>query len=349
MAITVRHDELTDYLIRLYLAAGMTRRGARTVAATQVEADLRGVAGHGSRLAPGYVAKLRSGRLTARPKMIRRPAGAGCLVLDADRAPGPLAVEHAVSFAATGAPRQGVALVIVRNAGHAGALGVGAAQLARRGLVGVLAAQTSGPSVAVLGGPGTALLGNSALAVAVPGTDPQRPALLDMAAGSMSWGRLHEHALTGRQLPDGCALDQAGQPTRDPGRAAVLLPSGERAQALVIVLELLVGALTGSPALPCGDDGRGLLCLAIDPARLGTGGQLAGAVAEVALALSEHGARLPGERAWAHHDHAATQGISLAEPDLAALIAAGEPHVHPPPAWTTRQNDRTDNSSEVLL
>ncbi|MEK8146147.1 Ldh family oxidoreductase [Streptomyces sp. M10(2022)] len=82
------------------------------------------------------MAKLRGGRLTARPKMTRRPAGAGCLVLDADRAPGPLAVEHAVSFAATRASRQGVALVVVRNAGHAGALGVGAAQLARRGLVG---------------------------------------------------------------------------------------------------------------------------------------------------------------------------------------------------------------------
>ncbi|MEK8146148.1 hypothetical protein NKH18_47870 [Streptomyces sp. M10(2022)] len=41
MAITVRPEELTDYLIRLYLAAGMTRRGARTVAAAQIEADLR--------------------------------------------------------------------------------------------------------------------------------------------------------------------------------------------------------------------------------------------------------------------------------------------------------------------
>ncbi|WP_073967484.1 Ldh family oxidoreductase [Streptomyces sp. CB02460] len=346
MAIAVLSEELTDYLIRLYLAAGMSRRGARTVAVAQVEADLRGVVGHGSRLAPGYVAKLRSGHLTARPKMTRRSAGAGCLVLDADRAPGALAVKHAVSFAATGARCQGVALVIVRNAGHAGALGVGAAQLGRRGLVGVLAAQTSGPSVAVLGGPGTGLLGNSALAVAVPGPDPHRPVLLDMAAGSMSWGRLHEHARTGRQLPEGCALDQGGQPTRDPERAAVLLPSGERAQALVIVLELLVGALTGSPALPCGDEGRGLLCLAIDPARLGTGGQLAAAVAEVALALGEHGARLPGQRAWSHHDHAAARGIRLAEPDLAALIAAGDPHVPPPPAWTTRHND---NSTEVLL
>ncbi|MDX3855780.1 Ldh family oxidoreductase [Streptomyces sp. AK02-01A] len=349
MVTVVPAAQLDDYLVRLYRAAGMTRAGARTVAGAQVEADLRGVFGHGSRLAPGYAEKLRCGRLNPRPTVRAVQSGEGCLVLDGDLAPGALAARYAVEAATDRAHRTGLGLVAVRNAGHAGALGVPAAHLARLGLVGVLAAQTSSPSVAVLGGPGTALLGNCALAVAVPGPDAKRPVLVDLAAGAMSWGRLHEHARAGRELPEGCALDERGRATRDAAAATVLLPSGERGQALAIVLELLVGALTGSSTLPRGADGRGLLCLAIDPDRLGTATRLSGAVAEFAHALAEHSARLPGDRAWAHHDHARNHGIALNRHDLAALIAAGHPHVRAPRSWTQTTARPGINPTEAPL
>ncbi|MFJ9843311.1 Ldh family oxidoreductase [Kitasatospora sp. NPDC101155] len=54
-------------MVRLFKAAGMNRSGARTLAAALAEADLRGVPGHGSRLAPTLTAKLRDGRLNPRP------------------------------------------------------------------------------------------------------------------------------------------------------------------------------------------------------------------------------------------------------------------------------------------
>ncbi|SEM86429.1 Ldh family oxidoreductase, partial [Streptacidiphilus jiangxiensis] len=249
-----------------------------------------------------------------------------------------VAARHAVAAAANLAQRTGTALVTVRRAGHTGALGIPAGQLARRGLIGLVAAQTSARSVAVLGGPGTALLGNPALAIAVPATSPHPPALVDLAAGSLSWGRVHQYHREQRPLPAGAALDQHGQPTTDPGAAAVLLPPGPRAQGLAIVLELLVGALTGSAVLPDGSEGRGLLCLAIDPTRLGTADQLTAAVADLAAALAEHGARLPGERAFAHRTQAAAHGIPVDRGDLDALIEAGAPAVRPPRTWirTTR-------------
>ncbi|MFE3629460.1 Ldh family oxidoreductase [Streptomyces goshikiensis] len=327
--------ELFSYLMRLFKAAGMNRSGARTLAGALVEADLRGIPGHGSRLAPGLAAKLRDGRLNARPVVTTLRRGTSVVALDADLAPGPVAARHAVAAATHLARRTGTALVTVRRTGHVGALAVPAAQLARRGLVALVAAQTSARSVAVLGGPGTALLGNPALAVAVPAATGQPAALIDLAAASMSWGRLHQHATTQRPLPPGAALDADGHPTTDPARAAVLLPAGPRAQGLAIVLELLVGALTGSHALPDGQEGRGLLCLAIDPAGLGTSDHLAAAVTELAAELTEHGARLPGRRAFDHRTRSATHGVPLDHTDLKRLITAGAPGVRPPHTWTS--------------
>ncbi|MFJ1756476.1 Ldh family oxidoreductase [Kitasatospora sp. NPDC088134] len=330
--------ELSSFLVRLFKRTGMNRSGARTLAAALVEADLRGIPGHGSRLAPGLAAKLCDGRLNPRPVVTTLHTGTSVAAMDADLAPGPVAARHAVSAAAHLARRTGTALVTVRRTGHAGALGIPAGQLARRGLIGLVAAQTSGRSVAVLGGPGTVLLGNPALAVAVPAAGPRPPALVDLASASMSWGRVHQHEREQRPLPPGTALDQHGQPTTDPTAAAALLPSGPRAQGLAIVLELLVGALTGGSALPDGGEGRGLLCLAIDPTRLGSGDELTAAVADVSTALAEHRARLPGERAFAHRAQAAAHGVPVDRADLDRLIAAGAPAVRPPSTWirTTR-------------
>jgi LDH2 family malate/lactate/ureidoglycolate dehydrogenase len=326
--------ELAGYLERLYRAAGMTRAGARAMAGAHVEADLRGIAGHGSRLAPGYLAKLHAGRLNPRPRLRSVHDADAVLVVDADLAPGPLAARHAVAAVLRRAQRRGVAAAAVRRAGHVGALGIPAAQLARHGLVGVAAGQASAASVALHGGTGAPILGSSALAVAVPGSAPRRPVLVDLAAAATSWGRLHQLARAGRALPDGCALDAHGAATGDPGAAAVLLPAGERGQALAIVLELLVGALTGGAALLGGGDGRGLLVVALDPHHFGVAESLPTAVAALARPVREQGARMPGDGAWCHRARGRRRGIPLDRADLAALADAGRhANIHVPHGW----------------
>jgi LDH2 family malate/lactate/ureidoglycolate dehydrogenase len=332
MVTVVQHHQLTDYLERLFRAAGTTRGGARVMASAYVEADLRGIPGHGCRLVPTTLGKLRAGRLSPRPAMTVLHRSGAVHVLDAGLAPGPLAVRAATTTAGNLARHFGIGFTAVRRSGHAGALGIGAGWLAERGLIGMVAAQTSSPSVALLGGTGTPVLGNSAIAVGVPG--PERPVLIDLAAGAMSWGRVHQHARASRVLPDGVALDRNGRPTRCPSAATALLPAGERGQGLAIVLELLVGTLTGSSPLPCGHDGRGVICLAIDPTRAGHADRIAAAVEAVAHAVHEQGARMPGDRGRQHRATAQSRGIELNDDDLAALILAGRPGVPAPPTWT---------------
>jgi LDH2 family malate/lactate/ureidoglycolate dehydrogenase len=339
--------ELAGYLERLYRAAGMTRGDAAVMAAAHVEADLRGIPGHGSRLAPSCLGKLRDGRLSPRPRITPLHEAGACLVLDAGLAPGPVAARRVVDAGILLARSHGSGLVIARRAGHAGALGVAATRAAGQGLAVVLAAPASSASVALLGGTGTPLLGNSAVAVALPGPCPGQPVVLDMAASSMSWGQVHQRARTGQDLPAGCALDAAGQPARDPREAAVLLPAGQRGQAAAIVLQALLSSLAGTAPLPDGTEGRGLLCLAFDPAVLGTGGPAA-AMEAISRAVRGQGTRMPGDRAWAHRAAALRDGIELDDADLAALTAAGQPDVPAPPEWTTQPAQPFTTAKETL-
>ncbi|MFI6883787.1 Ldh family oxidoreductase [Streptosporangium canum] len=336
--VRVDVQELTGYLIALYRYAGTSPAHARIIARSQVEADLRGVTTHGSRLAPGYVAKLRAGALNPRPRMTVLADSAAALALDADRAPGPVAACTAIDAAMRRARTAGVAVVTARNAGHAGALGVYTARAAQRGLIGLLAAQTSAASVALRGGT-RPLLGNCALSIAVPGPNQREPVLLDMALGALSWGAVKQRRADHRLLPADGALDVHGAATRDPHRAAMLLSfGGLRGQALAIVVELLAGALTGSSPLPSDMEGRGLLCLAICPDHLALGDRLPAGVATLAHAVRGHTSsattRMPGDRSWAQRATSLTDGIILDRADVQALITAGHPATPAPPSWS---------------
>jgi LDH2 family malate/lactate/ureidoglycolate dehydrogenase len=346
MVTRVPAAALADYLERLYRAAGMSGDAARVMAAAHVEADLRGIPGHGCRLAPVYLAKLRDGGLNPQPRLTVRHDTGACQILDADLAPGPVAARHAAEASTERARRHGVGVVIVHRAGHAGALCITASQVAGQGLVSVLAAPASAASVALLGGTGTPVLGNSALAVAVPGSVPGQPVVLDMAAAASSWGRVHQRARTGLDLPDGCALDATGQPTRDPRKAAVLLPAGERAQAAAIALQALLSVLGDAAPLPDGADGRLLLSLAIDPARLGIATATAAADA-ISGTVRGNGARMPGDRGWTHRASALRNGIEIDNGDLAALIAAGHPDSPAPPELTRPQHHPVISDKET--
>ena len=329
MVTRVCAQQLRARVEAVFRAAGLTFGGARVMAETYVEADLRGIPGHGCRLIPGLLAMLRDGRLNARPRITVERRDGVAVVLDADHAPGPLALRAATVQAGRRAEDFGVGLVTVRRAGHAGAIGIGAARLTDRGLIGTVGCQTSAPSLALPGGTGAPVLGNSAFAIAFPGGE--HPVLVDLAAGPTSWGRLHQHSRAGRDLPVGQAVDRHGRPTRSPAAAAALLPGNGRSQALALALELLVGTLTGSSPLPTGQEGRGLFCLAIDPARLTATHDLAAGVEALARAVRGDGARMPGDRAWSARSAALAHGVALDDDVFDALNHAGELPVGAPP------------------
>lgn len=69
-----------------------------------------------------------------------------------------------------------------------------------------------------------------------------------MATAIASFGKLAQARHAGATLPEGWALTGAGDPTTDPGQAAIPMPlGGPKGAGLALMFECLTGLLVGNP------------------------------------------------------------------------------------------------------
>jgi len=164
------------------------------------------------------------------------------------------------------------------------------------------------------------------------------PLMVDLSLSEVARGKLMVAAKEGRAIPEGWALDAAGQPTTDPkaGMAGSMLPIGSvsspKGAMLALVVELLVTALIGAQfgfqaSSFFVDEGNrpgiGQAFIVIDPGALaGNAGYLSRVEVLVAEMLSDDGVRLPGARREALRRRAQTEGIDVPDPLLASWRAA---------------------------
>jgi LDH2 family malate/lactate/ureidoglycolate dehydrogenase len=201
--------------------------------------------------------------------------GAALALVDADKAPGAVAMHRATETVAQLAKAAGSACVLVRHTTHTGALGCYIEQLAEVGLVGIAMA-ASGPHM-VYHGAAAAGVSTGPLAIGVPGLEGQPPVILDMASSAIALGKIAQARLTGDALPDGAAVDADGQPTIDATKAVTPLPlGGPKGSGLSLMMELLCSCFTGAgilaPALAAGAKGaphrQNAMVMALDLTRL---------------------------------------------------------------------------------
>ncbi|NJI60828.1 lactate dehydrogenase [Microbacterium oxydans] len=187
--------------------------------------------------------------------------------VDATGVPGVVALASAVRRAARNVEAHGLAIVGIRGAGALGILGLAARALAARGAVALLAAQ-SPATVAPWGGQAAAI-GTNPLAVGVPRADAP-PLVVDYATSTLTLAAVREARGAGVSLPEGSAVDAAGEPTTDPAAAAALLPAGLVGSLTGLVVELLAGVAVGGRVTdPAAPSSRGAVLIAFDPARAG--------------------------------------------------------------------------------
>jgi len=217
------------------------------------------------------------------------------LSIDASGLPGPLALAGAVRRAAEAADEHGVGLLGVRGTGALGVLGLAARSLALDGLVAVVAAQA--PAMVAPWDGRAPAIGTNPLAFSAPRAG-RSPLVADFATSRITMAELRERRGSGERLPEGAALDAAGEPTDDPANAAALLPAGRLGSLVGLFVEVLAGAATGGRVSEGGpSDGRGALVIAIDPERSGAGaggGSVAESCARIADDWVEAGGHLPG-------------------------------------------------------
>ena len=242
--VTVPAPELEQLVTEIYVAHGLRAEDAAVLARVLVWANLRGIDSHGVSRALRYVELCAKGEANAQPAIrIERPRAA-VVAVDADRAPGPVALDVAMRAAIETARETGVAWAGVRAATLTGAIGYYTSLAAEAGMIGV-GIVAGMPNMAYEGARGAAVA-TSPLSVAVP-SERYATVLLDMATAVVALGKITQYKNRGEQLPPGLAVTKEGEPTTDPELAAVPLPlGGAKGSGMSLVFELLTSVLTGN-------------------------------------------------------------------------------------------------------
>lgn len=229
----------------VFAALGFSDAASRTVAEALVEADMRGVASHGTMLVPMYVDRVRAGSVSRKERAEVVTDFGAIAVLDAGHALGQLTGDQAMALAVAKAKSHGIGAVAVRNAFHFGGAFRYVESAAREGCIGIAAANTR-PLMPAVGG-AAPVVGNNPLGVGVPMPDGP-PMVLDMALSEAALGKIRLAAAEGREIPPTWATDTEGRPTTDPKAAiaGMLLPAaGHKGFGLALIIDVLTGVLSG--------------------------------------------------------------------------------------------------------
>ena len=326
LTLAEAEDRVARALVRCRTSAG----NARTVARALVAAEADGLKGHGLSRVPTYAAQAKAGKVDgfATP-IVTRPKPA-VLAIDAAHGFAYPALDQAVAGLPEVARDQGVAVAPIRRSHHCGAAGHPVERLAETGLVALLFANT--PAAMAPWGGAQALLGTNPIAFACP-LPGREPIVVDLSLSKVARGNILAAKQRGERIPEGWALDEAGQPTTDPDAAlrGTMLPLGDaKGTALALMVELLAAGLTGATYAAEASSfldaegpppGTGQLIVAFDPAALG-GADATGRFAALAAAIeAQAGARLPGARRLEARRRARTDGIALSDTLFAEIEA----------------------------
>lgn len=238
---------LEAFVVEVLVRHDVTRPDATVVAARMLEADLRGMSGHGIFRLPAYCQRITHGGYNLRPNIRTVRETPVSALVDGDNGFGQLVMTHAAEIAAEKAAEQGLAWVGVRGPNHAGAAGVYASMGLGRDLIGLYLAVGNANHAPPWGGV-ELLTSTNPIAVAIP-TGEQPAVILDMATTVASYGRIKVAAERGETLPEGWMVDRRGAPLTDPTHASegFLLPiGGYKGYGLGLVIGCLAGVLNGA-------------------------------------------------------------------------------------------------------
>jgi len=228
----------------IYLAYGMRETDAAVLARVLVWANLRGIDSHGVSRALRYLELCEKGEANVRPEISVQRSRPSVLVVEADRAPGPVALNAAMAEAIKTARETGIAWATVRATTLTGALGYYTSLAAEAGMIGI-GIVAGMPNMAYEGVRGAAVA-TSPLSIAVP-AEREPTVLLDMATAVIALGKITQYRNQGKELPPGVAVTKDGEPTTDPELAAVPLPlGGAKGSGMSLVFELLASVLAGN-------------------------------------------------------------------------------------------------------
>jgi LDH2 family malate/lactate/ureidoglycolate dehydrogenase len=243
----VAWEPLYEFTKEIFMKVGMPPEDAAAEAGALIWANLRAVDSHGVLRIPWYVENVDKGVMNPRPDIQVLNETPATILLDADRALGPVVTIKVVDMVMKKARQVGIGWALVRNLTHQGALGYYSQMMAEKGFAGIVFV-CNPPNMAPFGAraPG---VHNSPIAISVP-AKRHRPLNLDMATSVVAGGKLWLAVDKGIPIPEGWALDREGNPTTDARNVGALLPfGGPKGSGLALMFECLTSVMSGNPAL----------------------------------------------------------------------------------------------------
>src|SRR5215470_8313104 len=323
--ITVGKADLQKFATAFLAAAGVSASDAEEWAEVLIWANLRGTDSHGVMRLPRYLDLINNKSINPKASMRVVKRSGAIAVLDADRAPGPVAMMRAVEEAIARAREVHVGWCAARNITHAGAIGYYALKVAEAGMAGIVM-MASSPLMAYQGAR-VAGVSTNPLAIAVPGKT-HRPYLLDMSTSTVANGKILNARDAGIAIPTGWGIDAKGS-------------------SLSFMIECLASIAVGNPLIAQALASSGAVenpvlngvVIAVDLGALGDADEftrevdrLGGEVARLPRADGVERIFLPGERGDATLKQREKQGIPIPKGTWTRLTAAAKALGVTPPA-----------------
>lgn len=298
-------DEVEALAMTALTAAGASATQALPVARSIRAAERDGMRSHGLLYLPVYVEHLTCGKVDgqAEPRLERPRAGA--IVVDAGHGFAHPAIDLGLPALLDAARELGIAALTLCRSYNCGLLGHQAERIAEAGLIGLCFTHAPA-SISPVGGK-VPVIGTNPFALGVPDGLGGARFVIDQSASVVAKSEVLLRARQGEPIPEGWALDAAGQPTTDAeaGLKGSMLPAGGvKGFGVGLMVEVLASALSGAVASreaspfsgPVGGPpATGQCFIAIEPAAFADGfvGRIDGLVAAI---TGQEGARLPGQR-----------------------------------------------------
>ena len=327
-------QEVRSLCVGAFRAHGVAPHQAEPTIDALLLAESQGLASHGLSRVPMYLAHVRHGRVdaTALPKIKTRSPSA--VLVDAGNGFAFPACATAIAAAIEQARQTGISIAAVTNSHHFGVAGNHLLKIAEAGMVGW--AMGNSPAAMPAWGGKRAIFGTNPIAAIFPRHQTD-PLLIDLSLSEVARGKIMVAAKAGKPIPEGWALDAAGNPTTDAKAAltGMMLPmGGVKGAMLALMVELMVTTLTGAHFGAEADSffvdqgnapQLGQVFLAIDPEALGGGDTYQSRFADLTTAmLADPEVRLPGLRRFDLARQAAREGLECSEDWITQVRALGD-------------------------
>ncbi|MFT8360039.1 Ldh family oxidoreductase [Liquorilactobacillus satsumensis] len=203
---------MQSFIANIFKREGFSQAESSVIAATLIDADLRGISSHGVQRLEMYTQKIAAGKVVPGSHWHILQETKTSVLIDAQRTSGQLVAVFTLQQLIQKAHKNGIAIGVVRNATHFGAAGYYARMAANAGLVGISATNTN--PLLVPPHARVPFLGSNPFAFAFPTTT--EPFVFDAATSTVSLGKIEVLLKNKKKVPGEWAIDAHGKIEKDP-------------------------------------------------------------------------------------------------------------------------------------